>query len=89
LRRENVSDIFLDLNAYQLDDHLVVDAVVPDQQLEVLGLEVADLDGAPEGGEGGQVEPEPLHEVLVGGVEDEVVGVEEGGVADGTSNLKF
>ena len=72
----------------KLDDHLVVDAVMPHQQLEVLGLEVADLDGASERGKRGQVKPEPFHEVFVGGVTDEVVGVEERRVADGASDLQ-
>ena len=66
----------------------MVDAVMPDQQFEVLGFKVADRDGASERSKRGQVHPEPFHEVLVGGVPDEVVGVEERRVADGTRDLE-
>ena len=53
-----------------------------DEQLEVFGLVLAER--APEGGLGGQVAAQLLHEVLVGRVADELRAADEGVVADGT-----
>ena len=66
---------------HDLDDHVMVEAVMTDKELQVFGFMLAE--GASERGLGRQVAAQFLHEVLVGRVTDELRAADEGIVANG------
>ena len=72
--------MFADAFVHDLDDHVMVETVMTDKELQVFGLMLAE--GASEGGLGRQVAAQLLHEVLVGRVTDELRAADEGIIAD-------
>ena len=71
----------------KFDDHLVIDTVVPDQELQVLRFKAAHLNRTSEWSKRRKSRAKSIPEMVVRGVPDEVVRVQEGGVANGASDL--